>query len=68
MAGCFGVYGLFHLHFRYIQILVHSHLDPVSSLLALEATQPVTQLVTQPVTQMALELINKHLISVQQKR
>ena len=64
MAGCFGVYGLFHLHFRYIQILVHSHLDPVSSLLALEATQPVTQ----PVTQMALELINKHLISIQQKR
>jgi hypothetical protein len=32
--------------------------------LALEATEPVSE----PVTQMAVELINNHLISVQQKR
>ena len=36
----------------------------VSSILALEATEPVSE----PVTQMAVELINNHLISVQQKR
>ena len=35
-----------------------------SSLLAIEANA----LVSEPVTQMALELINNHLISVQQKR
>ena len=38
--------------------------DLVSSLLALEATEPVSE----PVTHMALELTNNHLISVQQKR
>ena len=38
--------------------------DLVSLLLALEATEPESE----PVTQMALELINNHLISVQQKR
>ena len=42
----------------------HFHFDLVSSLLALEATE----LVSEPVTQMALELINNHLISIQQKR
>ena len=58
-------FGLFHLHSRYIvQILVHSHFDLVSSPLALEATEPVSE----PVTQMVVELINIHLISVQQKR
>ena len=36
----------------------------VSSVLALEATEPVSE----PVTQMAVELINNHLISVQQNR
>ena len=36
----------------------------VSSSLALEATEPVSELLTE----MALELINNHLISVQQKR
>ena len=36
----------------------------VSSLLALEATELVSELVTQ----MAVELINIHLISLQQKR
>ena len=57
--------GLFHLHSRYIvQILVHSHFYLVSLLPALEATE----LVSEPVTQMAVELINIHLISVQQKR
>ena len=38
--------------------------DLVSSVLALEATEPVSELVTQ----MSLELIKNHLISVQQKR
>ena len=46
------------------QILVQSHFELVSSVLALEATEPVSELVTQ----MAVELINNHLISVQQKR
>ena len=50
--------------FWIVQILVHSHFDLVSSPLAIEANEPVSE----PVTQMALELINKHLISVQQKR
>jgi hypothetical protein len=36
----------------------------VSWLLALDQTEPVAD----PVTQMAVELINIHLISVQQKR
>ena len=36
----------------------------VSSVPALEATEPVSE----PVTQMAVELINNHLISVQQTR
>ena len=58
-------YELFHLHSRYlVQILVHSYFYLVSFLLALIATEPVPE----PVTQMALELINNHLISVQQKR
>ena len=47
-----------------VQILVHSHFDLVSWLLALEAAEPVSE----PVTQMAVELINIHLILVQQKR
>ena len=51
----------FHLHSRYIvQILVQSHFELVRSLLALEATEPVSQLVTQ----MAVEMININLISV----
>ena len=50
--------------FWIVQILVHSHFDLVSSVLALDATEPVSE----PVAQMALELINNHLISVQQKR
>ena len=48
----------FHLHSRQIvQILVDSHFDLVSSISALEATEPVTQ--------MAVELIHNHLISGQ---
>ena len=43
---------------------VQSHFELVSLVLALEATEPVSE----PVTQMAVELINNHLISVQQKR
>ena len=50
--------------FLIAQILVQSHFELVSSVLALEATEPVSE----PVTQMAVELINNHLISVQQKR
>ena len=48
----------------FIYILVHSHFDQVSLLAALAATE----LVSERVTEMALELINNHLISVQQKR
>ena len=40
----------------------HSHFE--FTFLALDATEPVSELVTQ----MAVELINVHLISVQQKR
>ena len=58
------VCGSFHLHSKKVQILVHSHFDLVNSLLALEATELVSQLVTQ----MALEMINNHLILIQQKR
>ena len=51
---CTLAFGLFHLHSRYlVQILVHS-------LLALEAIEPVSELVAQ----MALELINNPLISL----
>ena len=46
------------------QILVQSHFELVSLVLALEAAEPVSE----PVTQMAVELINNHLISVQQER
>ena len=37
-----------------------SHFDLVSSVLALEATEPVSE----PVTHMAVELINNHFVSV----
>ena len=50
--------------FQIVQILVQSYFELVSSILALEATEPVSE----PVTQMAVELINNHIISVQQKR
>ena len=56
-------FGSFHLHSRYVvQILVHSHFDLVSWLLALEATA----LVTEPVTKMAVYLVTIHFILVQQ--
>ena len=42
--------------FWIVQILVQSHFELVSLLLALEATEPVSE----PVTQMAVELINNH--------
>ena len=50
--------------FEIVQILVQLNFDLVYLLLALEATEPVSE----PVTQMAIELINIHIISVQQKR
>ena len=50
--------GSFHVH-SLVQILGYSHFDLVSLLLALEPTG----LVSEP----ALELINNHLISEQQK-
>jgi hypothetical protein len=50
--------------FLIVQILVQSHFELVSFVLALEATEPVSELVSEPVTQMAAELINNHLISV----
>ena len=43
-----------------VQILVQSHFQ-------LHSKFEATELVSEPVTQMALELINNHLISVQQK-
>ena len=49
-------------------ILVHSHFELVSSVLALDATDLVSEPISEPVTQMAVELINNHLILVQQKR
>ena len=52
---------------RFIHILDssnQSHFELASSVLALEATEPVSELVTQ----MVVELINNGLISVQQKR
>ena len=47
-----------------VQILVLSHFDKVSWLLPLEATE----LVSEPLLEMAVDLLNIHLISVQQKR
>ena len=47
-----------------VQNLVQSHFEQISSVLGLEATEPVSE----QVTQMAVELINIHFISVQQKR
>ena len=43
---------------------VQSHFELVSLVLALEATEPVSEMVTQ----MSVELINNHHISVQQMR
>ena len=50
--------------YKTVQILLHSYFDQVSWLLALEATEPVSE----PLLEMAVVLINIHLISVQQKR
>ena len=47
-----------------VQILVQSHFELVSSIQALEATEPVSE----PVTQMAVELINNHLIELLNKQ
>ena len=57
-------YRVFSSTFYIAQILVQSHLELVSLVLALEATEPVSE----PLTQMAVELISNHLIKVQQKR
>ena len=54
-------HGVVSSTFFIVQILVHSHFDLVSSFLAVEATESVSE----PVTQMVLELINNHVISVQ---
>ena len=40
----------------------------MSSVLALEATEPLAEPVAEPVAELAVELINNHLISVHQKR
>ena len=47
--------------FQIVQILVQSHFELVSLVLALEASE----LVSEPVTQMAFELINNHPISAE---
>ena len=63
-ADGYGKMFAMHMQDCFIYILDSSNFDLVSSLVALEATE----LVSEPVTQMALELKNNHLISVQQKR
>ena len=62
-GGCFWLETtiIINIEVGFIYILVQSHFELVSSLQALEATEPVSQ----PVTQMAVDLINIHLISVQ---
>ena len=57
-------HGIVSSTFQIVRILVHSHFELVSWLLALEATEQISE----PVTQMVVELTNFHLISVQQKR
>ena len=58
-------WGSSNLHSRYIvQILVQSHFELESSVLVLEASEPVSE----PVTEIQIELMNNHLISVQQNR
>ena len=57
-------HGIVSSTFQIVRILVHSHFELVSWLLALEATEETSE----PVTQMALALINDHLLKVQQKR
>ena len=52
--------GVVSSSFLIAQILVQSHFELDRLVLALEATEPVTQ--------MAVELINNHLISLQQKQ
>ena len=47
-----------------VKIIVQSHFELISLVLALEATEPVSE----TVSQMAVEVINNGLISVQQKR
>ena len=49
---CTHIYGVVSSLLYIFQILVHSHFDLVSSLLALDVTVPVSE----PVTQMAVEL------------
>ena len=56
--------GVISSTFWIAQILVHLHFELVNLLL----TPGATELVSEPVTQMAVELINNHLISVQQKK
>ena len=58
------VLNVIELEFELSSGLFHHIFELVSSDLALEATE----LVSEPVTQMAVEMINNHLISVQQKR
>ena len=60
----FVTYRVVSSTFYIAQILVQSHFELVSLVLALEATEQLSE----PVTQMTVELINNHIISVQQKR
>jgi hypothetical protein len=48
--------------------MISSHFELISSVLALEATEPLAEPVAEPVAELAVELINNHLISVHQKR
>ena len=60
---CFKMRRASTCDYMVVQILVHLHFELVSSLLALDAIEVVFQ----PVTQMAVEMINIHLISIQEK-
>ena len=60
MTSSEGFKDNFSIISKQAQILVQSHSKLVSSVLALEATEPVSE--------PAVEVINNHLISVQQKR
>ena len=61
---CLFVHRIVSSTFKIVQILVQSHFELISSVLALEATEPLAE----PIAELAVELINNHLISVHQKR
>ena len=59
---------MFCLFTHQAQILVQSNFELISSVLALEATEPLAEPVAATVVEMAVELINTNIISVHHKR